>query len=409
MSRKSLPKYRKQTRPNGKYLAFVEIGGIRRYLGSYGSKESKQEYARLIAEWETSDRQLHVNPDEIIIVELAARFLKHAENYYKNPNTDVTSEVDAFKDVLRLLVRLYGSTRAVEFGPLRLRTVRDEMIKVGWCRTYINRQVSRLKSIWRWGVTEELVPASTYEALRAIPGLKFGRTKARESDPVEAVSDGIVDKTLPHMSPTLQTMVSLQRLTGMRSGELCRMRTGDMDMSGDVWIYSPIQHKTRYRGRKKLIYLGPKCQELLSSYLKHNLQESIFSPRQSESERREMMHEKRETPMSCGNKPGSNRKRHPKWEPGTRYNPGSYARAIKHACRQAFPAPEGTTCKAIKAWRRNHQWSPNRLRHSFATEIRREHGLEAAQVLLGHARADVSQVYAERDFLKARDVALAVG
>jgi hypothetical protein len=35
-------------------------------------------------------------------------------------------------------------------------------------------------------------------------------------------------------------------------------------------------------------------------------------------------------------------------------------------------------------------------RGRFATVVRKEHGLDAAQVLLGHARADGTQVYAER-------------
>ncbi len=56
-----------------------------------------------------------------------------------------------------------------------------------------------------------------------------------------------------------------------------------------------------------------------------------------------------------------------------------------------------------------HRLSPNQLRHSFATKVRREHGLEAAQVLLGHAMADVTQVYAERDTEKAAAVALKIG
>lgn len=65
--------------------------------------------------------------------------------------------------------------------------------------------------------------------------------------------------------------------------------------------------------------------------------------------------------------------------------------------------------KALKAWRREHRWAPNQLRHAFGTEVRREHGLEASQVLLGHARADVTQVYAERDVAKAVAVANKVG
>ena len=51
------------------------------------------------------------------------------------------------------------------------------------------------------------------------------------------------------------------------------------------------------------------------------------------------------------------------------------------------------------------KWGPNRLRHSAATDIRRHFGLEAAQVALGHAQADVTQVYAERDLRLAAEVA----
>jgi integrase len=49
------------------------------------------------------------------------------------------------------------------------------------------------------------------------------------------------------------------------------------------------------------------------------------------------------------------------------------------------------------------------LRHLFATEVSRGHGPETAQVLLGHSRADVTQVYAERDLALASAVAAKIG
>ena len=60
-------------------------------------------------------------------------------------------------------------------------------------------------------------------------------------------------------------------------------------------------------------------------------------------------------------------------------------------------------------WNKDHRWSPNRLRHSAATAIRRQFGLEAAQVTLGHASADVTQVYAEGDSEKAAEVMRLIG
>jgi site-specific recombinase XerD len=101
--------------------------------------------------------------------------------------------------------------------------------------------------------------------------------------------------------------------------------------------------------------------------------------------------------------------------------------ALDRACGLAFPLPgvlarrvdESNTAwwgrltelerEAVKAWRKEHRWHPNQLRHSFATRVRKQHGLEAAQVLLGHSRADVTQVYAERNEELAAKVAAKIG
>jgi site-specific recombinase XerD len=54
-------------------------------------------------------------------------------------------------------------------------------------------------------------------------------------------------------------------------------------------------------------------------------------------------------------------------------------------------------------------WHPYQLRHNFATKVCREYGLEAAQVLLGHSRADVAQIYAEKNDALGVAVAAKVG
>jgi site-specific recombinase XerD len=45
----------------------------------------------------------------------------------------------------------------------------------------------------------------------------------------------------------------------------------------------------------------------------------------------------------------------------------------------------------------------------MATQVRTGRGLEAAQVVLGHAHANVTQVYAERDHALAESVIREVG
>ena len=121
------------------------------------------------------------------------------------------------------------------------------------------------------------------------------------------------------------------------------------------------------------------------------------------------------------------RKKKPQRTPAAAYTVNSYGHAIGRACDKAFPPPallarqEGETEAAwrarlnpeqqqeVQAWQRSHRWHPNQLRHLFATVVRKEHGLEAAQVLLGHARADVTQVYAERNEELASRVAELMG
>ena len=63
----------------------------------------------------------------------------------------------------------------------------------------------------------------------------------------------------------------------------------------------------------------------------------------------------------------------------------------------------------LAKWQSEHRWSPNQLRHTAGTAIRKRFGLEAAQVILGHASADVTQIYAERDLQKAVDIMREVG
>ena len=92
---------------------------------------------------------------------------------------------------------------------------------------------------------------------------------------------------------------------------------------------------------------------------------------------------------------------------------------MTRACDRAFPHPElskirpGKRTDAQRAelalWRNDRRWSPNQLRHAAATTIRAKYGLEAAQMVLGHAKADVTQIYAERDLARAVEVMREIG
>lgn len=417
----SCPKYRRH-RKSGQ--AVVTLNGRDHYLGHHGTKTSRIEYDRLIGEWLAAGRTpLGIQAPTLTVVELCLRYLKFATAYY-NGNPKVMPGIKRSIDYLR---ELYGRTPAVEFGPLALKAIRQRMVEEGLSRGYINDHAGRIKRIFKWAVGEQLLPIETYQSLSIVPGLRKGRTEARECEPVLPVDDATLDATLPHLPEIVADMVRLQRLTGCRPAELCIIRPCDIDRSEEIWVYRPSSHKTAYRGRERLIFVGPHGQSILLRYLARDPEAYCFRPCDSEAKRRAAAHVARKTLLSCGNRPGTNRQRKPKRTPGQRYSVDAYRRAIHRACDIAFP-PKGELAQqsdeSVEAWRERltgeqttevqqwqseHRWSPNQLRHSAATEIRKKYGLEAAATVLGHAKADVTQIYAERDYGLAANMARQIG
>ena len=391
--------------------ARVVVNGKSHYLGRYGSPESRKKYAQLVARWEAARGSLPPNPKpsgERTVVELVASYLSYVQTYYVK-NGRPTHEQEGIRQALRHVMRLYGQTPAAEFGPLALKTVRQSMIEAGWCRSTINNRFGRVKRMFKWAVENELVPPSLYHGLQAVAGLRKGRSGVREAEPVRRVHEAHVDAIRPHVSRQVWAMIQLQRLTGMRPGEVVIMRACDLDLSGELWEYRPSSHKGEYLDQERIIPLGPRSQEVIQPFLKCDLQAHLFSPAEAEAERRAAAHANRKTPLSCGNRPGSNRRAKPKRTPQHHYTVGSYGRAVQRACKKTFPPPEGLSEDQLKHWRKSHFWHPHQLRHNAGTKIRKELGLEAAQVYLGHSKADVTQIYAERNLELARQIAARFG
>jgi integrase len=166
-----------------------------------------------------------------------------------------------------------------------------------------------------------------------------------------------------------------------------------IDRSGSVWLYEIPDHKMEHYGSARIIPIGPKGQQVLQPYLDRPADQPCFSPAEAEQQRREAKHARRKTPLQYGNRPGTNRKHRPQRSAGDRYTRDSYRRCITRACSKA----------------KIDRWHPNQLRHTRATEVRQQAGLEAAQCVLGHSNAQVSQIYALRNLQLAISVAQQTG
>jgi integrase len=196
---------------------------------------------------------------------ILAFWTRHAEGHYRRGGGSPSGELANFRDSLRPLRQPHGRTPAAGFSPLKLKAVRQAMVDAGLARTTINQRVGRIVRVFKWAASEELVPAAVYHALRAVSGLPRGRSAAREPARVRPVTDAEVGAIRPHVTRQVWAMVELQRLTGMRPGEVVGMRTGDLDTAGGVWVYTPARHKTEHHGRERTVFLGPRASLYITS------------------------------------------------------------------------------------------------------------------------------------------------
>ncbi len=382
------------------------------WLGEFGSRQSKERYHRLLAAWEAEGRALPDQRDDppasrsvvgdFTVAEVVGKFWTHCKRTY------VRDEGVSFKIALRLLRAHYGSDPAASFGPMRLRALREAMIigdanatppRRPWSRSYINAQVKRIQRMFRWAASHELIPPSVPHGLATIEALRRGRSEARETKGVGPVPLELVEAVKPHVSRQVAALIDLQLLTGARPGELIDLRAIDIDTRSDPWKANLRAHKTAHHGKSRTVYFGPRAQGVLARFLAERpVDAPLFSPREAERERYAARGTHRRKPTE----EAATARRI-----GDVYTVSSYRRAIQYACDAAFPVPDG---EDSDAWRKARRWHPNQLRHTAATEIRRAFGLEAAQLVLGHSSALVTDaVYAERDESKVAEVLRKVG
>jgi integrase len=409
-----VPSYRRHKQSGQAIVTLTDaVTGRRRdvLLGKYGTKASKDEYKRVVLDWEANERRLPATTPaaDLTITELIDRYWRHVEGYYRHADGTPTGEVPAMRYALRPLNYLHGRTVAADFGPSALKAVRELLVRgydhpkygpqEATCRTVINARVKRIRRMFKWAVENELVPAGVHQALCAVAPLKRGRTEARESEPVQPVARAVVEDTLPLLRPMQADMVRLQLETGMRPGELVIMRAADIDMAGAVWLYRPRTHKTEHHGHERIVPIGPKGQEIIQRHLTTNLQAYMFSPQQNMEERARTLRANRKSKVQPSQQ--NRKKKRPKKKPGDVYTVTRYARAIREAIkRHNRNKPEAEQIP---------HWHPHQLRHLRALELKREAGLDVARAVLGHKSPVLTEHYATLDIARAAEVMARIG
>jgi len=299
--------------------------------------------------------------------ELIDQYLVHARGYYRKPRTRRrTSESGIIRVSTRPLRRVAGEMEVEDVTAATIAECRRWLIAQDTCcRKTINAYTARMVRTFTWGAEPEqgLVPELVALKLKALKPLAYGRSAARESEGLSAVERQRVNDLLaslldPELSSQLNkpsvrlsrlrlaTMIELQMETGLRPGELAAMTVESIDRSRDVWLYKPGEHKTEHREKKRVIPLLDNEQFLIR-----------------------------------------------RWMGQAKVTTGSLFGIKRDSYRQAV-------LRALKRAKLDH-WTPQQLRHTAGTEVRRDVGIDAAQALLGHSSVRTTEIYAENNLAEA--------
>jgi len=375
----------------GKKKAYVKIDGKKSYLpGKSNSPESKEAYARFEIEWwENSRRPIaervpltlmsNGTKTDTTVKEVALAFLQYAEA------TKTAANFTHYRiATMDFLVEHYGSTPAGDFNVGCLHLIRTAIIQSRrFCRKQVNEYTRRIVTLFRWGVSVGLVNPMTAWGLSTVKPLEPGYPGTFDHPEREYVQDDVIIRTLPLLPLTLQAMIKLQRLTGMRPSEVFNMRVGDIDTRSipGIWLYRLATHKTQKKtGKKRVIPLNAAEQELIAPYLIGKKgTDSVFNPRTAMAER----------------KPGMKVRA----EVGDFYNKDSYRVAVLRAIAKRN--------RLLPVDQQIPDWTPYELRHSAASALSVELGGEAATSQLGHTSATTTAIYLHREIEKLTKLALA--
>jgi integrase len=292
-------------------------------------------------------------------------FTEHAQTYYRKPSGRSTGEASNLADAFRVVLELCGYLPASSFTVAQLRRCREALIAQKLSRSTINARVNRIRRVFTWAISMELVDPSVLMSLRSLPALRRGRSQAREPLPILPVSWDTVTATLAHLNDPTKGIIETLWWSGMRVSEALVMRPLDLQMKGDVWLYTPQEHKCEHLEHQRVVPLGPHTQAVVSRCLRGI--ESLLFP---DAHTRVF-----------------------EFPAGRCHTPKTLRQAVQRAAARAGVS----------------RWTPLQLRHAAATRLRAEVGLEAARIVLGHTSPATTEIYAEIDREKARAMMLRYG
>ncbi len=368
----------------------VTIDGKNFYLGPHDEALTIARYACLIQAYQANGYSLpsefsiddvrraadhqfgellgdHHSEESVRVKHLAEAYKSYIEKRYANSRQDLERR----SEIIGWLLEHDAGLLVERFGPRKLREYRDRLDNGARSRKYLNRLTNEIRSVFKWGVGQELVPPHVLTGLKALNPLVAGEggfeRARRKLVPVEHVRE-----TAKHLSPIVRDMLTVQLATGMRPSEVCAIKPCDIERKGDVWLFMPNKHKTAWKGVEREIPLLGEARAVIENYLNRKPDSYCFSPAEAMAWFRAKQSSERKGFGSYKKKVAI-----PKVKPGDCYEAGSFRQAIARAAKLANVP----------------HWTPYQIRHLVGTTVAEALQLESSKALLGHQDLQTTQIY----------------
>ena len=236
------------------FLAWVRIGKFKPATQAFPTRKEALVWAAAL-ERELRKRRDEADPvsrdvTRLTVADLARQFLADTN----------TKALRTYNDLERLVlwwVNKYGSERILQFNVLTLREARAKL-EPGRAPATVNRYLSAMRSCWNWGRSAGLVPQD-----RLWPD-RLALTEPRER--TRHLSDDELQRLLTEAraaGPTMYAAVVVSLATGVRQGELLRLRWSDVDLEN-----KRIRVLLTKNGESRAVHLPPVAVEALRALTK---------------------------------------------------------------------------------------------------------------------------------------------
>jgi len=366
--------------------------------GKFGTSEAQAALLKLQIQILTDPTLSSFDSHQVPVESLCLAYLEYAEEY--NP-----SHFSGIKTAVEILLKHFAGQEMEALDSRSFLFLQEMYVQHSVSRQYCNMLMGYIRAMLKWGVIRKLVPHQVYGEAKLVPALKKGKTKARENPKRQDVPDEVIDRTLPHLLPTIRDIVQVQRLAGMRPSEVLRMKPEEIDMKGfttpeglDIWLYTPGTNKNTWREKNnageyvRIIALGKPEQDIILPRLVGKADaDHIFSPKDAVLEYLALRAAKRKSKVQPSQiKRQERNAKKPKRRDRDSYDKDSYNRAVKRAiilANRQLPDSEKIP-----------HWTPYQLRHAAITGITLQTGsLDIARAVAGQKTISVTQGYNHAD------------